>query len=195
MRRFSTENLRDIILIAHSGSGKTSLGEAMLFNSKATTRLGKVLEGNTVLDFEPEEQKRQSSVFSALHNFKWKNKGVMLLDTPGDVNFSSEAILGLKSADNAIFVIDAIDSIKPQTENLWQMAKKEGLACACFINKMDRERADFDQVISDIREMLETKPLLLTIPIGREEGFQGIGQVAEVFGTEGQGCQTKEDQE
>ena len=177
MRRFSTENLRDIILIAHSGSGKTSLGEAMLFNSKATTRLGKVLEGNTVLDFEPEEQKRQSSVFSALHNFKWKNKGVMLLDTPGDVNFSSEAILGLKSADNAIFVIDAIDSIKPQTENLWQMAKKEGLACACFINKMDRERADFDQVISDIREMLETKPLLLTIPIGREEGFQGIVDV------------------
>jgi len=177
MRRFGTDNLRDIILISHAGTGKTSLGEAMLFNAKATTRLGKVLEGNSVLDFEPEEQKRQSSVFSAMHNYKWKNNGVLLVDTPGDANFSSEAILGLKSVDNAIFVIDAIDSIKPHTENLWHMTVREGLSRSCFVNKMDRERADFDQVLQDIAEILEVKTLPLTLPIGKEDSFQGVVDV------------------
>jgi len=177
MRRYRTENLRDILLLAQSGSGKTSLGEALLFNAKATTRLGKVLDGNTVLDFEPEEHKRKASIFSAIHNFKWKNAGVLMLDTPGDTNFASEVILGLKSADNAVFVIDAIDSIKPHSETLWNLTVSEGLSRICFINKMDRERADFDQVISDISEIFETKPLILTLPIGAEESFEGIVDV------------------
>jgi len=191
MRRYTTENTRDIILISHSGAGKTSLGEAMLFNAKATTRLGKVLEGNSVLDFEPEEQKRQSSVFSALHNFKWKNTGVLLVDTPGDTNFFSEVILCLKSTDNAVFVIDAIDSIKPHTETLWKMATDEGLCRVCFINKIDRERADFDQVISDISEIFEIKPLPLTLPIGKEDAFKGVVDVlkqkAFIFEKDGSG--------
>jgi elongation factor G len=174
MRKYRTENLRDVIILSQSGTGKTSLAEAMLFNAKATTRLGKVLDGNSVLDFEPEEQKRQSSIFSALHNFKWKNNGVIILDTPGDNNFTSEAILGLKSADNALFVIDAIDSIKPYSENLWRLATEEGLARTLFINKMDRERANFDQVMSDISEVFEIKPLPLTIPIGAEDSFKGV---------------------
>nr|HOO46922.1 GTP-binding protein [Deltaproteobacteria bacterium] len=127
MRRYQTDNLRDILLLSQSGTGKTSLAEALLFNAKATTRLGKVLDGNSVLDFEPEELKRQSSIFSALHTYKWKNTGVSFVDTPGDSNFASEALLGLKSCDNALFVIDAIDSVKPQSENLWRMASSEGL--------------------------------------------------------------------
>lgn len=174
MRRYSTENLRDIILISQSGSGKTSLGEAMLFNAKATTRLGKVLEGTSVLDFEPEEQKRQGSVFSALHSYEWKNKGIILLDTPGDANFVSEVISGLKVCDNAIFVLDAIDSIKPHSELLWKMTTEEGLAKICFVNKMDRERADFGQVLKDIKEILEIRPLPITLPIGKEDGFKGV---------------------
>lgn len=177
MRKYRTESLRDVIILSQSGAGKTSLGEAMLFNAKATTRMGKVLDGNSVLDFEPEEQKRQSSIFSALHNFKWKNTGVIILDTPGDNNFTSEAILGLKSADNALFVIDAIDSIKPYSENLWRLATDEGLTRTLFVNKMDRERANFDQVMSDIQEVLEIKPLPLTIPIGAEDGFKGVVDV------------------
>ncbi len=191
MRRYSTENVRDIILVSQSGAGKTSLGEAMLFNAKTTTRLGKVLEGNSVLDFEPEEQKRQSSIFSALHHYKWKNKGVILVDSPGDANFMSEVILCLKSADNAIFVLDAVDPIKPHTENIWNMTKEEGLARVCFINKMDRERADFDQVLKDIAEVLEIKPLPLTIPIGAQETFQGVVDVlarkAYLFEKDGSG--------
>ncbi|HOS96876.1 MAG TPA: GTP-binding protein, partial [Deltaproteobacteria bacterium] len=177
MRKFRSENLRDVIIMSQSGSGKTSLGEAFLFNAKATTRLGKVLDGNSVLDFEPEEIKRQSSIFSALHNFKWKNTGIIMLDTPGDTNFTSEAILGLKSADNALFVIDAIDSIKPYSENLWRLAGSEGLTRTCFINKMDRERANFDQVLKDIAEIFEIKPLPLTLPIGAEENFTGVVDV------------------
>ncbi len=177
MRKYRTENLRDVIIMSQSGSGKTSLGEALLFNAKSTTRLGKVLEGNSVLDYEPEEVKRQSSIFSALHNFKWKNTGVVILDTPGDTNFTSEVILGTKSADNALFVIDAVDSIKPYTENLWRMAAGEGLTRTCFVSKMDRERANFDQVLADIAEILEIKPLPLTIPIGAEDGFTGVVDV------------------
>ncbi len=177
MRKFRSENLKDVIIMSQSGSGKTSLGEAFLFNAKATTRLGKVLDGNSVLDFEPEEIKRQSSIFSALHNFKWKNTGIIMLDTPGDTNFTSEAILGLKSADNALFVIDAIDSIKPYSENLWRLAGTEGLTRTCFINKMDRERANFGQVLKDIAEIFEIKPLPLTLPIGAEERFAGVVDV------------------
>ncbi|MCE5273921.1 MAG: elongation factor G [Syntrophaceae bacterium] len=177
MRKYRTENLRDVIIMSQSGAGKTSLAEAMLFNAKATTRLGKVLDGNSVLDFEPEEVKRQSSIFSALHNYKWKNSGVIILDTPGDTNFTSEVILGLKSADNALFVIDAIDSIKPYSENLWKMATEEGLTRTCFISKMDRERANFEAVLADITEIFEIKPLPLTLPIGAEESFSGIVDV------------------
>jgi elongation factor G len=191
MRKFRTESLRDVIIMSQSGSGKTSLGEALLFNAKATTRLGRVLEGNSILDFEPEEIKRQSSIFSALHNFKWKNSGVIMLDTPGDTNFTSEVILGLKSADNALFVIDAVDSIKPYTENLWRMAVSEGLARACFVSKMDRERANFDQVLTDISDILEIKPLPLTLPIGAEDMFAGVvdvlGKKAYLYERDGSG--------
>jgi elongation factor G len=180
-----------VVILSHSGSGKTSLGEALLFNAKATTRLGKVLEGNTVLDFEPEEQKRQSSIFSALHTYKWKNLGTIIIDTPGDPNFSSEALLGLKSSDNALFVIDAIDSIKPHSENLWGLAGKEKLARICFINKMDRERADFNQVLADITEVFEIKPLVLTLPIGAEDKFSGVvdvlGKKAYLYEKDGSG--------
>jgi elongation factor G len=197
MRRYLTENLRDVIILSQSGAGKTSLGEALLFNTKATTRLGKVLDGNSVLDFEPEEQKRQSSIFSALHNYKWKNTGVLILDTPGDSNFASEVILGLKSSDNALFVIDAIDSVKPHSENLWSMAVSEGLARICFVNKMDRERADFDQVLSDISEIFEIKPLVLTLPIGAEDSFTGVVDVlkkkAYIYEKDGSGKFTESD--
>ncbi len=197
MRRYHTENLRDVIILSQSGSGKTSLAEAFLFNAKATTRLGKVLDGNSVLDFEPEELKRQSSVFSALHNYKWKNTGVFFVDTPGDNNFSSEAILGLKSCDNALFVIDAIDSIKPHSENLWSKASAEGLARLCFVNKMDRERADFDQVLTDILEIFEIKPLVLTMPIGAEDSFKGVIDVlkkkAYLYEKDGSGSFTEAD--
>jgi len=192
MRKYRTENLRDVIIMSQSGAGKTSLGEAFLFNAKATSRLGKVLDGNSVLDFEPEEVKRQSSIFSALHTFKWKNYGVVMLDTPGDNNFTSEAILGLKSADNALFVIDAIDSIKPYSENLWKLAGEEGVTRTCFINKMDRERANFDQVLQDITEVFEMKPLPLVLPIGAEESFAGVVDVlkkkAFLFEKDGSGA-------
>jgi len=192
MRKYSTDALRDIMLVSQSGSGKTSLGEAMLFNAKATTRLGKVLEGNSVLDFEPEEQKRQSSIFSAIHNFRWKNSEVILLDTPGDSNFISEVILGLKSCENAIFVLDAIDSIKPHSETLWKMVLDEGLAKICFVSKMDRERADFNQVLDDIKQIFDIRPLPLTIPIGKEDNFSGVVDIlrkkALMFEKDGSGA-------
>ena len=133
MRRFSTADIRDVVLVSQSRAGKTSLAEAMLFTAGATTRLGKVQDGNSVLDFEPEEQKRQSSVFSALHNFKWKNKGINILDTPGDANFQSEAILGLKAAENALFVLSAVGGIQNtetflylETIDKWVRQRPEG---------------------------------------------------------------------
>ncbi len=191
MRSYATENIRDIVLVSQSRSGKTTLGEAMLFNAKATTRLGKVLEGNSVLDFEPEEQKRQSSIFSAIFSYKWQTCGINMVDTPGDTNFSSESILGLKSAENAIFVISAIGGVKPHTENLWQMAGEEGLTRSAFINKMDRENANFEKILGDIQEQFGIRPLPLTIPIGAEAEFRGVIDVmnkrAFIFKNDGSG--------
>jgi len=177
MRRSTTADIRDIVFVSQSRSGKTSLAEAMLFTAGATTRLGKVQDGNSVLDFEPEEQKRQSSIFSALHNFKWKNREIFFVDTPGDANFQSEAILGLKAAENAVFVLSAIGGIKPHTEHLWELATELGLTRTAFVNKLDREHADYRQALSDIKEQLEIKPLPLTLPIGSEENLSGVVDV------------------
>ena len=110
------ETLRNIALIGHGGSGKTSLAEVMLFNAGATNRLGSVDAGNSIMDFEPEELKRRSSVSTGFHQFGWKKHMISILDTPGDQNFFSDTRLSLQAADSAVVVIDAIDGVKVQSE-------------------------------------------------------------------------------
>jgi elongation factor G len=168
------ERIRNIALIGHGGAGKTSLAEAMLYKSGTTKRFGKVEEGNTAMDFEPEELKRRSSISSGFHQFRWKNHTVNLIDTPGDQNFFSDTKSSMQAADGAVVVIDAVDGVKVQTELAWEFAKEFQQPCVIFINKLDRERADFNRTFEDAKVSFEPKPIILQLPIGAEAEFKGI---------------------
>ncbi|MFO7859767.1 MAG: elongation factor G [Desulfosalsimonas sp.] len=169
-----TEHLRNIALIGHGGSGKTSLAEALLHNAGATKRFGSVDAGNAVMDFEAEELKRRSSISTAFHPFSWKQRKINLIDTPGDQNFFSDTRLCMQAADSAVVVIDAVDGIKVQSEQAWEYADEFGLPRVIFINKVDRERADFSKAFNDAIEIFSPKPIILQLPIGQEADFKGV---------------------
>ena len=169
-----TEKLRNIALIGHGGSGKTTLAEVLLHQAGVTKRLGSVDEGNAVMDFEPEELKRRSSISSAFHQFEWKKTKVNLIDTPGDQNFFSDTRMCMQAADGALVVIDAIDGVKVQSEQAWEFAEEFNLPVMIYINKVDRERADFYKAFEDAKNIFEPKPILLQLPIGQEDSFAGV---------------------
>jgi elongation factor G len=168
------DHLRNVALIGHSGAGKTSVAEAMLFTAKATTRLGKVDDGSSVLDFEAEEVKRRISIAAACHHFDWKKHAVHFVDTPGDDNFLAETRAALQVADSALVIVDAVDGVKVGTEKVWAYADKYHLPRLIFINKMERERADFSKAVQEIGTILKAKTVLLQLPIGQEANFKGV---------------------
>jgi elongation factor G len=170
----TVENLRNIALVGHGGSGKTSLAEVLLFDAGVTNRLGRVEDGNTVMDFEAEELKRNSSINSAFHQYDWDKYTVSLIDTPGDSNFFEDTNNSIQAADGITVVIDAVDGVKVQTEQAWELAQRYQLPALILINKLDRERADFKRAVDDAVKCLETKPLLLQLPIGVEADFKGV---------------------
>jgi elongation factor G len=165
--------LRNIALIGH-GSGKTSLAEVMLFKTGVTKRLGRVEDENTAMDFEPEELKRHSSISTSFHQLEWKKQPISIMDTPGDQNFFNDTKLCMQAADGAVVVIDAIDGVKVQSEQAWNFAENFNMPCLIFVNKMDRERADFSKTIQDVVATLEPKPITIQLPIGSESDFKGI---------------------
>ncbi|MGD9368279.1 MAG: elongation factor G [Desulfobacteraceae bacterium] len=169
------DKLRNIALIAHGGAGKTSLAEAMLFNAGVTTRLGRTEEGNTFMDYEPEELKRQTSISTSFAQVPWKKHTISIIDTPGDQNFFTDTKLCMYAADTCVVVVDAIDGVKVQTEQAWEFAANDKLPLAIFINKLDRERADFRQALQDCQESFGApKPIIVQLPIGSEADFKGI---------------------
>lgn len=168
------ESLRNVALIAHGGAGKTSLAEIMINKAGMTTRVGRVEDGNTVMDFEPEELKRQASLSSGFTQLPWKKHTISLIDTPGDQNFISDAKLCMQAADTALILVDAVDGVKVQTEQVADFASEYELPCAIFINKLDRERADFIRTFEDAVQCLSPKPIIVQLPIGSEADFNGI---------------------
>ncbi|MBW1798096.1 MAG: GTP-binding protein, partial [Deltaproteobacteria bacterium] len=168
------EQLRNVALVAHGGSGKTSLAEAMLFNGKATTRLGRVDDGTSNLDFEPEEIKRKITISTAFHHLDWKKHIINLIDTPGDDNFLSDTKSSLQAADGVVVVIDATSGAKVGTEKVWAFADEQHLPKMIFINKIDRERADFFKVVEETARIFDIKPTPVFLPIGAEDKFAGI---------------------
>ncbi len=192
-----SEQLRNIGLVGHVGCGKTSLAEAMLLNGKATTRLGKVDDGSSNLDFEPEEIKRKITLSTAFHHCTWKKQIVNIIDTPGDDNFLTDTKFSLKAADGAVVVIDATAGVKVGTEKVWGFADDEDLPRMIFINRMDRERADFDGVVEQINASFEKSATPVFLPIGAEEDFRGVVDLirmkAYVYDKDGSGKVTEED--
>ncbi|MBW2100129.1 MAG: elongation factor G [Deltaproteobacteria bacterium] len=168
------EKLRNIALVGHGGSGKTSLAEIMLFKAGAINRLGRVEDGNTTMDFEPEELKRNASLSSGFHQYSWKKHTISLIDTPGDQNFFSDTKNSMQAADGALILIDAVDGVKVQTEQAWDFANEFNLPCVIFINKMDRERSDFFRTFEGAVNIFEPKPIILQLPIGKEDDFKGV---------------------
>ncbi len=168
------DKLRNIALVGHGDSGKTSLAEAMLYKTGATKRLGRVEDGNTAMDYEPEELKRGITISSAFHQADWKKHTINLIDTPGDQNFFSDTRTSMQAADGVVFLIDAIDGVKVQTEQGWGFADEFNQPCLIFVNKLDRERADFDRTLQDAAEVLDPKPMMTQFPIGAEADFKGV---------------------
>ncbi len=168
------EKLRNIALVSHGGAGKTSLAEVMLFKSGVINRVGRVEDGNTAMDFEPEELKRASSISTGFHQYTWKKHTVNLIDTPGDQNFFTDTKICMQAADAAVVLIDAVDGVKVQTEQAWDFANEFDMPCVIFVNKLDRERADFSRTFEDASEYFKPKPIILQLPIGKEADFKGV---------------------
>ncbi len=166
--------LRNTAFIAHVGSGKTSLAEAMLFNGKSTTRLGRVDDGSSNLDFEPEEIKRRITITTSIHHCDWKKHTINLIDTPGDDNFLSDTKASLQAADGVVVVIDATAGVKFGTRKVWGFADELNLPRIIFVNKMDRERSNFYGVVEEITKTFEVKATPVFLPIGAEDKFQGL---------------------
>ncbi len=167
-------NVRTFAIISHGGAGKTSLAEAMLFDAGATTRLGKVDENSSVLDFEPEETKRKTTISSSIYSFTWKKQLFTLIDTPGDFNFIAETKTSMQGGDAVVVLTDAVDGVRVQTEKVWEFAGEFGQPRIIFISKMDRERADFEKTVQDIENNFSKACVPLQIPIGSAESFKGV---------------------
>lgn len=185
----TADKLRNIALAGHGSTGKTSLAEVMLFKAGAINRLGRIEDGNTAMDFEPEEIKRCTSISSAFHQFAWKNHTVNLIDTPGDQNFFADTKSCMQAADGVVLLIDAVDGTKVQTEQAWEFANEFNLPVVIFINKLDRERADFFRTFKDAANCFDPKPIVLQIPIGAEADFKGVVDLIRmktfIYDTEG----------
>ncbi len=179
MKTYDTENIRNIALVGHGSSGKTTLVEAMLFVSKAISRRGKVEEGTTATDFDEEERRRQISLSMAVAPLEWGGAKVNLIDTPGYTDFVGEVRSGLRAAEMALIVVDAAAGVEVGTELTWGYAEDELLPKAVLINKMDRENASFDKALASLGEAFDAQFLPLMLPIGAQDQFQGVVNVLE----------------
>ncbi|HKM42532.1 MAG TPA: elongation factor G [Limnochordia bacterium] len=174
MKEYGTEFLRNVALVGHGGAGKTSLAEAMLFVAKGINRLGRVDDGTTVMDFEAEETRRQISINTALAPAEWKNHKVNILDTPGYFDFVGDVVAALTVADSSLLVVCASSGVEVGTEKSWQYLGQVGLPRVVFMNKMDRENANFSRVVAQLRDHFGPKLVPIQLPIGEAESFSGI---------------------
>ena len=174
MQQHTTEQMRNVVLLSHSGAGKTSLAEAMLFNSGAINRLGKVDQGSTTSDYDPDEVKRQTSIYLALLPCEWQGFKVNIIDTPGYADFVAEVKSAVRVADGAVIVVCAASGVEVGTELGWGYADEQEIPRLIFVNKMDRENADFFRVMEEIRANFGNKCVPIEIPIGAQDDFQGV---------------------
>ncbi len=177
MKTYPTPKIRNVALVGHSGAGKTTLAEALLLRAGAINRAGRVEEGTTVTDFDPEEQKRSLSLSLALAPFEWEGHKVNLIDTPGYADFIGDVQAALRVADLAVFVVSAVDGVEVQTEVIWKIAAELGLPRMIFVNKLDRERASFQRTLEQLRTKFGAGIAPLELPIGEEAGFRGIADL------------------
>lgn len=180
MKSYATEQIRNVALIAHGGAGKTSLAEAMLYTAGAITRLGKVEAGTTTLDFDPEEVRRQITINTALAPLEWAGVKINLLDTPGYFDFIGDVAGALRVADSCIVCVSAVAGVEVGTEKVWSYADQHNLPRLVFVNKMDRENADFDRTLLQLQKFFGLKVVPVQVPIGAEADFRGLVDLVEM---------------
>lgn len=174
MKEYPLDKVRNIGIIAHGGAGKTSLAEAILFNSGAIERLGKTVDGTTTMDYEPEEIHRKISITSAMGFCEWKGYKINILDTPGYINFIEDARGCLRALDGAVLLVSAISGVKAETEKVWGYAEDYGIPRIIFVNKMDRERASFGRALEAVEKAFKKEVVPVYVPIGAEATFSGL---------------------
>ncbi len=174
MKEYGTDKIRNLVLLGHGGTGKTSLAEAALFVAGAINRLGRVDDGSTTSDFDPDEVKRKVSINAALLPCEWKDHKLNLIDVPGYADFVGDAFSGLAAADTAVIVVCAAAGVQVGTEHAWSMAEDKGVARAVFINRLDRENANFAETLAQVQSTLGKRCVAVQLPIGSQDTFQGI---------------------
>ncbi len=174
MKTYDARDIRNVLLVGHGGAGKTTLLEAMLFVSGAITRMGRVEDGNTVSDFEPEEVKKQISVSLAMAPVEWDGVKINVLDAPGYADFVGDVRSAIRAVDAVLLVVSAVDGVEVQTEVAWELAAQAGLPRAILVNKLDRERASFERVLDELVQAFGTQVAPIQLPLGEEHAFHGV---------------------
>jgi elongation factor G len=190
MKQYSADKIRNIALVGHSGAGKTSLTEAALYLSKASTRMGRTDEGNTVSDFDPEEVRRGISLSTSLVPVEWAGHKLNLLDTPGYADFVGEVIGAVQAVEGAVVVVDSVAGVEVGTEIAWQQLDELGLPRVVVINKMNRENANWTKVLADLEATFHTRFVPMQVPVGHALDFKGVFRL--VRGTASLGAEGKE---
>ena len=174
MAQYGLDNIRNLTLMSHNGAGKTSLAEAMLFSTKVINRLGKVDDGSSTSDYDPTEQKRNISINLSILPYEWKDTKVNLIDTPGYPDFAGEVKSGIRVSEGAVVLIDASSGIEVGTEQIWRYCEEASLPRFIFINKMDRENVNFNQIVEELQAKFGRRCIPLQLPIGTANDFQGV---------------------
>jgi elongation factor G len=174
MAKFDTTHLRNLGIIGQGDAGKTSLIEAILFNTGMTDRLGKVDDGSSNMDFEPEEVKRRITITSKLHHCEWNGHELHIVDTPGYTNFLHDTRGCMRVLGGAVMLVSAVDGVKAQTQTLWKWAEEFEVPRIAFVNKLDRERSDYLKTLDDMEKTLSARIVAVNMPIGEEENFKGV---------------------
>ncbi len=191
------DKIRNVALIGHRGSGKTSVCEAILFEAGVTNRLGRVEDGSTLADFEPDEQERQMSIGASVASFEYHDRKLNLIDTPGEPSFIADTLSALRVVDAAVVVVNGVMGVEVHTERLWQRADAEGLPRLVFVNMLDRERADFFRTLDSLKEAFGQHVVATEIPIGSEHEVRGVIDLIDMkaFVYEGEGKANSSEQE
>src|SRR6185295_11664859 len=172
--------IRNVGVVGHGGVGKTSLVEAMLFAAGAVTRLGRVDDGSTTTDFDPDEVKRKISINTSVAYLDYKGHRVNLVDTPGYGDFIADARAALRVVEAAVVVVDAVAGVQVQTEKVWKFATEFDLPRAIVVNRLDRERSDFFRTLESMGRRLKGRIVPLHVPVGEESGFKGYVDLAKM---------------
>ena len=174
MKVYSASSIRNVAIVGHSGSGKTQLASAALFDAKMVNRLGMVDDGTTTTDYDDEEVVRKHTLSSTVAFAEWQKTKINLIDTPGIGNFLSDTRAALCVADAALVVVDAVAGVEVQTEKVWNIAEELGVPCLVVVNLLDRERASLDRSLASLREAFGRTVVPVQIPIGSEKTFRGV---------------------